>query len=829
MVWAPITSAGHAVGAACTNGTLIWLTSGFGDPGFESYNPNTDTYTPLADSPWAINSTPLVYDSAGYVWSLNDDSTGAVARYEIATDTWTTIGYDPDPLGLRDWSAAGVRGREVIVVGGYVLTGSGTTDDVSSFNMDTATWSTLAPLPDEYAELGGVWVGSLFYAYGAWDQTAGIYTQHGFTYDAGADSWDELATPPYSTNSAGMPLIVHTANGAIVGINGSGTLDSDEAWLLSNGDPLDTVSFAGYSKGVAIGDDIFVWQMFAGVAATSSVAVPVPTAAQVTASYWAPGEFPAGTSSPLDRATTRGFLAQFRGGQGGEANIVNPLTAEVQPATGGMITFDIEDGIVDPVRAFAALVRKRDATPIDPGEEASQSVTLDMPGHLSITSQGLILPPNGVGVFPAPDTVAFNWTHREYDDGDWTTATSMSTVGDAQVGGSTPWGGGGALSWSDKWTEANSLAADIIGPDDGSVSTVAVPNGADQNHYFRQWFYCPVAARCALAVSVDNYAEYYVDQVLIATYDDWKDLQWAPVDLSIGWHLMAVYLQNYPQVPGNPTGYAWSLYRPGYPAPFVAGSRASDTVHVEYQADPPGMTATTALGLVLDDAAAAGMTWPDDIVRDFTNELDSNGATLPTEPNITAEVGSTIQDFVAKLQASYLDIVMDPNDWTLHCYDFDTYTPDSGLVLAVGNLVKLNHKTEAPLATQLLVRSDGLGWSLYGSGEVQAFLSLGSEIAAGDVARIAAEVINIYGITRLEITGDYAAGVAGPSSFPWLNPLLVPGALATAPGLNMSPTERRVMALGVSQQTGQENLAVRITLNDRIQEAAERIITELKS
>lgn len=559
---------------------------------------------------------------------------------------------------------------------------------------------------------------------------------------------------------------------------------------------------------------------------------------QIVVKYWAPGEFPDGASDDItDTSIVRAFTANLR--SAGQGTIELPNTAAVLPASGGMVTFDVDDGSeADPVRALACLCRVMSRKTIAPDGDADQRTTWDMPEHIAIFDRGLILPPNGAGFYPAPDTVSFNWTHREFDDSLWTTANLIAVVEDAQSGGGTPWGGDPGQAWSDKWTLGLESIVEIIGPDDGTTTGLADNNAANQNHYFRQLFYVPTAGRHSVFVGADNYAEFWCDNVLLGTYNDWKDTREFPVDLSVGWHLMGVYLQNIPQVSNNPAGYSWAVLNTGYPGSFVAWSTAADTVHVEYQTAVPGMAVTQALRLVVEDLIAAGIAWASDIVLDCDDTTFSDGEPAGIEPNVTAEVGSTILEFIDKLRnGGYCDIWFDPNDWTLHVYEYGTWAPPSGLVLDETNLTSLEHKTEDTIADRLLAKSDALGWSIIGSGTgALGFVSLGSEVAAYDVDAIGNEILNIYGSPRTEIATQYA-WQAVTDGMPWFvapdpsdpsSPTLVPGALGTAPDLDGSPTEERALSITVTQAEGVEDVGVQISWKDRIQEFEERVMRELK-
>lgn len=555
--------------------------------------------------------------------------------------------------------------------------------------------------------------------------------------------------------------------------------------------------------------------------------------AVLTADYFPPGEFPAGTSTPFylgdktdAKCTEQSFEAELR--DIGSSKIEQRITATLIPETGGMVAYKVQG-----VAAFAAFFRRQTYVTIASEEDDGQRITHELEGHLSVFGNGVIATPNDVeGASPVIDTIVFAWPHDEFDQSAWTTANSLSTVADAKAGGATEWGTAspyGPWPWSSEWDEFNALGADIIGPDDGSVTNVSNPNAPNQHHYFRQVISVATTGAHRMAVGADNYAEVYVDGILIGTCGDWRHITWLDVDLTPGFHVVAVHLVNYPATIANPCGYSWALYSED--GTFVEKSRAANTVHVEYQADPPGMSVGTTIRLALKPYVTNGEAWATAITLAFDDVYDSNGDPWETLTNITAEVGSSILDLIVKLMQSYAVIVMDPGGWTLYAYRFDATPPSSGVEFEVGrNITSLTHKTEDAPATGIWVRSDGLGWTKYGTGPRWRKIDLGSEVAAFDVAIQSAEILAKLGVNRREISLTFAPdAAASPSEFPWLNTNFVQGCLAIAPDLppDLSPVSERVLALGCAVSQGAEEMQVTVTLADRIEELNDRMITEL--
>lgn len=562
--------------------------------------------------------------------------------------------------------------------------------------------------------------------------------------------------------------------------------------------------------------------------------------ADLVATYFAPGEFPDGTSDEMDRVTALSFLAELRAA--GAATIEQMNTASVRCAAGGTVAIDVKGR-----RAFAARCVTAEQKTVA-ALAKDERTTWTLPGHLQVYAKGLILPPNGTGAYPKVKHVAFNWRHPGYDDSGWTPAFVVSSSFDAQAtylnASASPWSGGDTLSWYASEGPATLYLrtisgnpfipagppddTPILGPSDGTVTSVSDNNGADQNHHFRQWINVPVGGRHSIHGAADNNIEIAIDGVTVFTGNTWLRDESEVVDLTAGDHLVSVLLQNVPQVSGNPCGFSWTLWFGDYPNAELVAHSDSTAVAMEYQADPPGMTITQALRLAFQPHIDAGRWWAVATVFDFDDVNDSAGNPMPIEPNLTAEVGNdSLLSLITKIQESYADVWLDPNGWTLHVYQFDTWAPTSGMELTPSsNITSLTHRFEEVTADELLVESE-LGWTQIGAGDSQGYVEMGTEVAEGDVASRGAQILATYGTDRLEIFATYQP--LNDDQIPWVNPDFVHGSIATAPDQDLAPTAERVLSLGLGISDQWEGLQVQMTLKDRIQELNERMVTELKS
>lgn len=540
--------------------------------------------------------------------------------------------------------------------------------------------------------------------------------------------------------------------------------------------------------------------------------------------YATPEDFDTDTGGVIldEWSPERSFVADLRGA--GAAKLIVQNDADTLPAAGGVVAWDAKG-----TRAFVSLVKKQEVVSIDL-LEANEQTTSEMPGHLAIYKDGVIGPPGGTGREPVADTITYDFTHPGYtEDGSWVGAFDIMSVLDAQ---SSTYDTPGNDLWAIPWAEQLPTGLRIIGPTSGWT-----PSGFNDapvgKWYGRDSFTAPVTGIYLFIAGGDNAWTFNMDGSPVAsgggdgnvTTSGFASASYVAISLTAGTHWPSWEVENYPPFGGpNPTGFAAGLYRPGYPPTLIWGTSGGARVN-EYPADRPGMTVGTVIRLVTEEQQDAGRLAF--VTLDFDDDLDSDGNAWEFFANITASCGrDSCLDLIEKLQASYADIWMDPTGWVLHAYNWGTFAPDSTVTITPGsNIRKLVHRTEDAPAGELLVLS-ALGWTKVGSGTHQAFLELGTEITETEVGRISTSVLDKLGITRQEIAVDFTP--ADDGEVPWLNADFVPGCLITAPLIDGSPSEERVLTLGVSLGSD-DKLSVAVTVRDRIEELTERLIQELKT
>ena len=164
------------------------------------YTPASNTWTQLAPMPTGRTglAAAVVGDS---IYAIGGRSapdgpcTGGpmdtVQRYDITTNTWTTVA--PLPTARSDTGAI-AHGGKIYVFGGCTLGASTASSEVDIYDPATNTWSTGAPMPTPRAGFYGVGiVGDSIYVMGGLD-SSGSPSAANEVYNIASNSWS-VATP----------------------------------------------------------------------------------------------------------------------------------------------------------------------------------------------------------------------------------------------------------------------------------------------------------------------------------------------------------------------------------------------------------------------------------------------------------------------------------------------------------------------------------------------------------------------------------------------------------------------------------------------------------
>lgn len=227
-------------GAGVAHGGLLYSIGGrilFGTPRPDiwAYDPTTDTWN-AALTPMSTGRTGLAVAVVGNsIYAIGGrTATGgpcsgfgfaelaSVERYDIITDTWTTVASLPS---ARSDLAAATVGGKIYVFGG--CRGSGTIlADVDVYNPVTDTWSA-APTDMPTARAGMYAVarkGGTVYVIGGWDGIgSGLSTNE--AYKVSQDTWTtglpSMPTPRAETGAVGHAGKIYIVGGATPGFGAS--------------------------------------------------------------------------------------------------------------------------------------------------------------------------------------------------------------------------------------------------------------------------------------------------------------------------------------------------------------------------------------------------------------------------------------------------------------------------------------------------------------------------------------------------------------------------------------------------------------------------------
>ncbi len=158
----------RAGGAAAAVGNWIVVTGGQADGKLIDTTEMFDgtSWRDVAPIPTPRDHLGAVADDA-YVYAVGgralsaDKNTGALERYDPATDTWKKL---PDMPTARGGLGVALAGRRIVAIGGESVTG--VYDTVEAFDLDVGTWATLPPVGWARHGLVAVGVGSSIYALG---------------------------------------------------------------------------------------------------------------------------------------------------------------------------------------------------------------------------------------------------------------------------------------------------------------------------------------------------------------------------------------------------------------------------------------------------------------------------------------------------------------------------------------------------------------------------------------------------------------------------------------------------------------------------------------
>jgi hypothetical protein len=249
--------------SAVSDGTFIYILGGADNTGANTttvyrYNPATDTYTTMAPftvATWAQAAAYLLEGSAGKIYKIAGCGTNcttfvnSVEKYDIGTDTWSTVAAYPQSVG---WLMATGIGNFVYAAGGI---GVASIADAYKYDPGTNTWTAVASMParrwgSAEAIVKTKWMLNGGYVF---DGTADVVSNSTVQYDPATNTWAAKDPMPVArsrmSGDSSPATTMYTIGGRDAVVGGFvGTTDNQRFIDLCQG-PTVTPTPAGVIQG----------------------------------------------------------------------------------------------------------------------------------------------------------------------------------------------------------------------------------------------------------------------------------------------------------------------------------------------------------------------------------------------------------------------------------------------------------------------------------------------------------------------------------------------------------------------------------------------------
>ncbi len=213
---APLPARAEAAYGDTTHGGFLYVIGGDNYAGvlsdLQRYDPVTDTWTTLTSMPTArAGAAAAVIDDGIFVIGGRQSTSGpcsggpylgTVEKYDVDTNTWSTVAPLPNP---RSDLAAVAHGGKIFVFGGCTGTASApsVTNEADMYDPQTNTWTTgLASMPTPRASLVAGHSGDKVYAIGGTDGVSASSVNE--VYDIPSNSWSTNTPMPTARQEAGV-------------------------------------------------------------------------------------------------------------------------------------------------------------------------------------------------------------------------------------------------------------------------------------------------------------------------------------------------------------------------------------------------------------------------------------------------------------------------------------------------------------------------------------------------------------------------------------------------------------------------------------------------
>jgi hypothetical protein len=321
-------------------------------------------------------------------------------------------------------------------------------------------------------------------------------------------------------------------------------------------------------------------------------------------------------------------------------------------------------------------------------------------GVLALLEQAIVEPATGTGHLPLEEVRQFNWTAFDFDDSgpEWVAATEYATVTEATT----------------FWTGLPPTSPTTASPTARASRSTSAPQPVTRTTPRKVTATTASTITAAapilfdLFMAADNYAEAYLDGVLILTSPGFGITRHIEggIQITTGDHVLAFKVTNFfddGSPGGNPSMLiytACSLTVDGLIGEVLTFS-GSLTLINEYPAAAPGLPICAALKTFVDEAQAATPPRLVGVTYDFDELNDSNVAAMDPISDLAARVGDDGVTFSRQLiDSGYGHIRMTPG-LVLQVYKPGTL---GEVTEARPKYLTIGHRKRAAPATSALVK-----------------------------------------------------------------------------------------------------------------------------
>ena len=323
------------------------------------------------------------------------------------------------------------------------------------------------------------------------------------------------------------------------------------------------------------------------------------------------------------------------------------------PDYGDVVSFSLGG-----VTRFAGPVMAKKITTHAPGEDHDHVTVLSGLGRLGVTQRALVRPSRGTAAEPFERTRSQFWGSFDYDDAGWGDAKRIRRA-DQPV----PYFPYRSMPewWPDKnawWVWLN--RSDVTGAD--------APPG---RCLFRSVIDVPDDGTIEILLGFNNQGIAYFDGARLG------DVANAPtdgtrfrIDVTAGEHVLAASVTNFIR----DGGFVWSVWTVDGDYlldDLIDSSDAANTKCFGYPTILPGFTPGKAIRILLEEAQD-DYTELTDVVLDFTDTVDSDGAPWTEVVEITTDVGRKFFEYLEALSDWAIDVQMAPGSNTLRAWNWGT-------------------------------------------------------------------------------------------------------------------------------------------------------------